>query len=446
MQFNKFSLRVVQLLVIAGSVPNPMQCYGQPASGDVRQHVRIRPDGVATGLPVERFTIQAAVDAMRKGHGLLAAARAQVRAAGADALAAGLWTNPVVDASYARGVIRAQNDPVGAVGVGVSQLLETAGVPQARRAVAQLTEQAAGTDYEMTARALELDVESACLALIAAATRVQVHAESIAELEHANQIVTARVKAGASPEYDGTRIGVAVAQSHAALAEARAALNQARGALDVAVGPGAAELVGLPAADLFAVPTPTALHEALDKAARERPDLRSAELRKQAAQMQITVARRSVLPGVTVRAGLYFGSSPGELGGTVSVGLPVPLIDRGQGTIAAASARLEAAQAGQDAAQLQAAQRIAAAWNESVTRVQALHEYLQASATRATGMVQEAESGYRAGKLSVLELVDAYIAKRDARSRAVDLAHDARQAELRLRRAVYAGASVTTDY
>jgi hypothetical protein len=35
--------------------------------------------------------------------------------------------------------------------------------------------------------------------------------------------------------------------------------------------------------------------------------------------------------------------------------------------------------------------------------------------------------------------VDAYVAKRDARLRAIELAMDARQAEVRLRRAVQAG-------
>ena len=68
---------------------------------------------------------------------------------------------------------------------------------------------------------------------------------------------------------------------------------------------------------------------------------------------------------------MYFGSSPGELGGTVSLGVPLPVIDRGQGSIAAALARSEAAEASRSAQQLQAQQTVSATWREAVARQQA---------------------------------------------------------------------------
>ncbi len=391
-------------------------------------------------LPTGRFSLQQAQDAMRHGHLILQAARANQRAAAADVVSAGLWTNPVADAAYGRSFAHPQNDPIGNVGVGITQFLETSNVPDARRAVARLSEQAVQSEGEFALRALSFDVESACLSLTAAVAKVQLYAEADSELERANQIVSARVRAGAAPQYDASRIAVAVAQARAALADAHADMAQARGDLDVAVGPEAGHLQGLPDIDLFAIATPSSLDALLDTTERGRPDLLALRQRAQAAQAQVTVARRAVLPGISLRGGVYFGTTPGEFGGVVGVGVPLPVIDHGQGAVSAALARAEVATAIADAYALQATQRVRAFYDETQRRRENFRQYEEAGVTLSHGMVQEAEAGYRAGKLSVLELVDAYVAKRDARLRAIELATDARLADVRLRRAVEAGA------
>lgn len=422
-----------------------------PALAQPGTDLRANPHGsgdavqVNTGLPTTRFTLNAAIEAMRHGHPLLNAAKANQRAAAADTLGAGLWTNPTLDGAYARSFVNSQTDPVGSVGIGITQFLETANVPEARRATAALYQRAVETEGETTVRALAFDVELACVALSAAASKVQLYAESNAELDRANQIVTARVKAGAVPQYDATRIGVAVAQARAALADAQADMIGARGDLDVAVGADSQSLVGLPAFDLFELATPDSLDNALSQARKDRPDIRAAQARADAAQAQVNVARRVVFPGFSLRLGTYFGATPGEFGGMVSVGVPLPVVDRGQGAIGAALARAEAANFLVEAMTLQAGQRVRAAWEEAARRRITLHDYQQTGVTRSQGMVQEAEAGYRAGKLSVLELVDAYVAKRDARLRAIELAQDARAADVRLRRAVQAGITMRNE-
>lgn len=392
-------------------------------------------------LPAGRFSLDQAIDAMRHSHLLLRASKASLRAAAAEVVGAGLWTNPIADASYGRSFAHPQNDPIGSVGIGVTQFLETSGAPDARRSVARLAEKAVESDSELTIRLLGFDVESACLALTTAAVKVQLYAEANAELDRANQIVSARVRAGAAPQYDASRIAVAVAQARAALADAHADLAQARGDFDVAVGPDAGQLPGLPDIDLFEIATPASLASLTDEAQRARPDLMALRERAKAAEAQVTVARRNVLPGFSLRGGVYFGTTPGELGGMVGVGVPLPVIDRGQGAVSAALARAEVANAIADAVTLQATQRVAACFDETQRRRQNFRQYQETGVTLSHGMVQEAEAGYRAGKLSVLELVDAYVAKRDARLRAIELANDARQAEVRLRRAVRAGSS-----
>ena len=402
-------------------------------------HAGTEPSAAVVDLPTGRFSVAQAVDAMRRGHLLLQAAKANERAAAADVVGAGLWTNPVADATYARSVANAQNDPAGSYGIGITQFLETSGAPDARRSAAKLTEKAVASDSELTVRSLAFDVETACVALAAAAMTVQLYADANAELDRANQIVTSRVRGGAAPQYDASRIAVAVAQARAAFADAHADLSAARGDFDVAVGPEAKQLPGLPDIDLFDIATPAALPSLLDETERLRPDIAGARQRAQAAQAQVTVARRSVMPGFSLRAGVYFGTTPGEFGGELGVGVPLPVIDHGQGAVSAALARSEVATASADAVALQATQRVRALYEETQRRRENVRLYEETGVTQSHGMVQEAEAGYRAGKLSVLELVDAYVAKRDAKLRAIQLASDARLAEVRLRRAVQAG-------
>lgn len=300
--------------------------------------------------------------------------------------------------------------------------------------------QAVIADGQTLGRGLQYDVEGAYVALAAAATRQLVYLESNSELERANQIVQARVKAGAAPNYDATRIAVALAQSQAALGDAEAAMLESRGDLDVAIGPEATALAGLPALDLYDIPSASTLESWLQTVQKERPDVRAAQNRAKAAEAQVAVARKAVQPGFGLRGGVAYGNTQNqEFDIVVGINLPLPINDRGQGTIVAALARAESANFAVDAIALQAVQRVRSAYNEFVRRRLAHADYHERGVFKSLGMVTEAEAGYRAGKLSVLELVDAYVAKRDSRLRAVDLAASAHLAEVKLRRAAFAG-------
>ena len=148
-----------QLLLICSLTATSV--YAQ-TPGDARPagHAMAEAKVLLADLPTARFSLAQAIDAMRAGHLLLQAAKANLRAAAADVVGAGLWQNPVADASYGRSFANSQNDPVGSLGVGVTQFLETANAPDARRSVARLHEQAAQSDNELTLRVLAFEVEA----------------------------------------------------------------------------------------------------------------------------------------------------------------------------------------------------------------------------------------------------------------------------------------------
>lgn len=392
------------------------------------------------------FGLEDAVRTMLRGHPLLAAARAQNQAAAFDVLSAGLWTNPVLSLRYTRSAGFTTYDPViGYAEFGVQQQIETSGVPGARRRAAEFEREATRADGLAVQQGLVFDVRAAYVSLAAAHARLAVLRETLSDLERADQVVRARVQAGAAPRYDASRIAIALADARAAVADAEADILRARSDLDVAVGPLAGTLRGVPRFDVQANPPLPPLSAMLDGLAQARPDLSAARERARAARAQIDVARRSVFQGVVLYVGGAVGAGVGmdntgavtgrQIDLVVGVTLPLPLVDRGQGSVPGAQHRAIAANEMAEALLVSAQQRVRASYAEVVRRRAALEEYRQTGAAAAGGMRREAEAGYREGRLSILELVDAYTSFRDAQLRLIELATGARLAEVQLGRA-----------
>jgi cobalt-zinc-cadmium efflux system outer membrane protein len=287
--------------------------------------------------------------------------------------------------------------------------------------------------------------------LTAAVERLAVLRDTAAELERANNIVQTRVREGANPLYDGSRIAIALAEARAEVGQTEAEMLQTRGDLDVSIGPYASTLRGLPVFDLYNLPPLPPLASLLETTRTARPDLVAARNRMHSANAQTQVARRSVFQGVVLYAGAGLGANycdPGnvacagmpnvgsrEVDVTVGMTVPIPVIDRGQGTVPAAEARAVSSARVADALALAAEQRVTAIYRSLVRRREILMEYRDTGVTRTAQMRSQAEAGYLGGRLSVLELVDAYTSYRDARLRLVNLAADARTGEVDLGRA-----------
>ncbi len=86
-----------------------------------------------------------------------------------------------------------------------------------------------------------------------------------------------------------------------------------------------------------------------------------------------------------------------------------------------------------------AEQRLLPAHRAAEQRRMASQTYEAMSKNAAEALQRQAEAGYRDGRLSVLELVDASVSIRDMRLRDLDLALGARLAELDVRRILEVG-------
>jgi cobalt-zinc-cadmium efflux system outer membrane protein len=382
------------------------------------------------------FTLGDALRAMRAEHPLLKSAELAIRAARADQKQARLWTNPMLGASYTKGVRRSSYDDSGYITYGLTQQLELSGAPSARGRVAGLLASAATFDRASLDVSMSLDLESALIDAVAIARKLALYERVLGLLSGAAHIVDQRVAAGAAPRYDATRIGITTAMAQADRESARADYARALAELRASIGPGVARLEGEPS---FALDSETPLRppeQLLELVLARRPDLEAARQRAASASANVSASRRSVWTGVGLDVVGGFGAGPGQQDVGVGLSVPLPAINHGQGLISGAAARAQQAGTLVDAVRITAQLRIDGLHAAVLARRTALADYQRRAVASGDEMLGEAQAGYLAGRFSVLELADAYAAWRDARLRAIELAAATRQAEVDLSREV----------
>jgi outer membrane protein, heavy metal efflux system len=395
--------------------------------------VLVLASGAAAEAPAG-FTLSDALRAMLAEHPALRAAELGVEAAKADVIDARLWTNPSASFAYTPGVRASSYDRAGYMSYGITQFLELSNAPGARKLAAQRLVAAGQAERRARALALSFDVEEALVDVVTAERKVALVARALELLTEAAGIVDKRFKAGASPRYDTTRIGVTLATAHADHDTARADMARAWAMLAAAVGPGMKALHGTPDYPLDApLPLPAA-QTLIALLEQKRPDLEAARQRLSAAELQISTAKRSVWTGVGLSALGGFGAAPRQIDVGVGLSAALPVVDRGQGSVLAAEKRARQAEADRAALLLPAAARVAGLREAVEARQRALEDYGKRASLAGDEMLEEAEAGYLAGRFSVLELADAYGAWRESRLRALDLAAAARHAEVELGR------------
>jgi cobalt-zinc-cadmium efflux system outer membrane protein len=239
---------------------------------------------------------------------------------------------------------------------------------------------------------------------------------------------------GDASGYAARRIRLERARYEQRLAAARLEARSARRQLALLILPEGAPSV---AAEPLPAATPPTISrgEALRTALRDRPELRRRESEVDAREAARRAVRREVWPDPSVTAG-YKRQSNGAEGAFLGVGIPLPFFDRNRGTAEAAFARLRAAEAQQMLARREIrneVRRTYAAYTSTRRQSQLLSDDLLRG---SDDLLRIAQTSYDEGEMSLVELLDAADAYRDARLRSVDLRDDLWTRYFRLLRAM----------
>jgi len=390
------------------SLPPP-RVLGIPSAAEFRQltteaTVGGRPDATRAATAI---TLETSLQRVLAGNPDLAAAAEAVRAREGDARQASLWPNPelVGEAENFAGTGDRENFESAEYTVSLSQPIDVSGKIRRRATAADYERRIAGWNYETTRLDLTTSTRKVFADLLAAQRKVGLTYELARLADSLAAAVEARVRAGKVSPVEGTRIDVVKSSARAEALRAEQELSTAQAALSALWGEGGAPVSRAeedrpPAAEL---PPPEVLERLLagaPEAARWSDEiaLREAEL---------GLARASALPDITASVGARRFADNDDYAFIAGLAVPLPVIDRNQGAIAAATSRRTEAERRRAAFFARQRAEFRAAY-DAVQRAEISLRSLDGRIIPAAQSVFSATTtGYQAGKFSLIDLLDA---------------------------------------
>ncbi|SAI60015.1 metal ion efflux outer membrane protein [Bordetella ansorpii] len=365
-------------------------------SGDSGASAVLQPSASVTGV----LTLQQALDRALEDSPLLSAARNEAKAADGLLEQAGLIPNPSLDVS-----VEDQKKATRTTTTMLSVPIELGGKRGARTEAARLARDVARLDADASRAEVRASVMAAFFDVAVAQENVRVAGISLDVARQAQRIATQRVESGKAAPIERTRADVEVSNARLAERAARIALEDSRRTLVLSWGestPGFEKVD----ADLDSLPARPSLDE-LRNSLNASPRMASSRTTVELSQAELEVERSKRFPDITLSAGVARDNEMGRNRGQVGVSIPLPLFDRNQGNVYAASMRAYKAQdvyrdmtARNTSELLQAASRYDLA-------VASAQEYRDAVLPGAAQAFDAARKGFEAGKMGYLEVLDA---------------------------------------
>ena len=282
----------------------------------------------------------------------------------------------------------------------VGQRLELGGKRSARIGAAEAQAELASLGADLTTVELGQLVRERYLTAAAAAARVELSEDVVARNEELARIAGVLVEVGREPPLRALRADAALAEARARLVEAEAESLSARTALASLWAGGEAPLVPaefpniLPPASLMSQATESLIY----RVARAESTAAAAEIERQQSLR---------IPDPTVSAGVRRFEESGDHAFLVGVSIPLPFRDRNQGNIAAAEARLRAANAREAVALADFEQAVATARARYLGAEARVETLSQTSLPQAEEALRLVRIGYRNGRFPLIEVLAA---------------------------------------
>ncbi|MGH8635654.1 MAG: TolC family protein [Burkholderiales bacterium] len=353
-------------------------------------------------------------------------AQASVDAAEADVLSASQLPNPTV--GYSR-------EQTGGSPRSVEQSLHIAQTFQlsGRR---DLRTRAAGRRVDMAAagtnvRRAELaaEIRQRFYEVLLKQELVRATKTWIERFARVQNVVEKLARAGEVSGYDRRRLARERETAKAKLATESAGLARAQERL--------AALIGSPESSVGAVfgtllPSQPMSHEADIARLDQRPDLRVLSSRAEAADLERRAAVLERIPDVTVGVGPKWidNGISRENGIMVTLSVPFPVFDRGQAAQRRAAAEALGARAEYQLARARAEGELRGLHRQVEQLAAAANEYRARVLAATPELLRIAESAYRGGESTILELLDAYRGALESEVTALDLESKARAARI----------------
>lgn len=354
----------------------------------------------ASVVQAQTLTLDTALQNAFANNPELAAARWEIDIAEGGRQQAGLIPNPVVswDAEDTRRDSRTTT-------IKLSQTLELGGKRGARVDVATRAQDAAALTLEQRRNGLRADVIDSYYAALRAQERLDLAQRSLALAERGLVVANGRVSAGKSSPVEATRAQVQLSEIRLELNRAQIGLTDAYRRLAASTGSATPDFQAV-ASQRESTPVlpPAAL---LLARLEQTAELRLAELQVLQNEAGVGLEKAQRIPDLDVSIGSQYDASVRERVNVVGVSMPIPLFNRNQGNVLAASRRADQARDLRNAAELRLRTETRQAldlWQTANTEVRAFNQQILPAAQNA---VDSATRGFEMGKFNFLDVLDA---------------------------------------
>ncbi len=387
---------------------------------------------VPAGAQSGTLTLRDALATARAHSPLLSAASGRVAATTGSARQAGAMPNPVVQLRREHWSSPLAYDDYATFTIPVDVTMRRSAV----RAAGRSEIAASVADSAVVARELEAQVTSAYVQLALANELATIAADRARALEGMAEYESTRFREGAVAEGVALRTRLESDRARLELAAARADAERARASLARAMGTAPSDsnaIASLPARQPPNEQLPDG-DQATASAIARRPELAAAQRRVTATRSMVSAAWRATLPDV----GLELGTkrTGGYNTGVAAISIGLPIFDRGSGARQQARAEQQIAEA-----ELRSTHdRVAA---EVAGSVRAYKELFAARPAGARDLheggaevARIAETSYREGAITLLELLDAERANAELRAALARWSADVALARMEVNRAL----------
>ncbi len=348
----------------------------------------------------QTLTLDSALQSAFANNPDLAAAQWEIDIAQGARQQAGLIPNPVAswDVEDTRRDSRTTS-------IKLSQSLELGGKRGARIDVATRGQDAAALTLEQRRNLLRAEVIDAYYGALRAQERLDLAQRSLALAERGLVVAKGRVTAGKASPVEATRAQVQLSEIRLELNRAQAGLTDAYRRLAAGTGSAAPDFQTVASQSQPAPPLPAAAQ--LLARLEQTVELRLAELQILQGEASVGLEKAQRIPDLDVSIGSQYDASVRERVNLVGVSMPIPLFNRNQGNVLAASRRADQARDLRNATELRLRTETRQAldlWQTANTEVLAFNQQILPAAQSA---VDSATRGFEMGKFNFLDVLDA---------------------------------------
>ncbi len=381
----------------------------------------------AQGVGAQPLTLDAALQTAFANNPDLAAAQWEIGIAEGARQQAGLIPNPVAswDAEDTRRSTRTTT-------VKLSQTLELGGKRSARIDVASRAQDAAALTLAQRRNALRADVIDNYYGALRAQERLDLAQRSMNVAERGLAVANGRVTADKTSPVEANRAQVQLSEMRLELNRAQIGLTDAYRRLATSTGSAVTDFQAVAGQNQLTPALPPVAH--LLARLEQTAELRLAELSILQNEASVGLEKAQRIPDLDVSIGSQYEASVRERVNLVGVSMPIPLFNRNQGNVLAATRRADQARDLRNAAELRLRTETRQAldlWQTANTEVRAFNQQILPAAQSA---VDSATRGFEMGKFSFLDVLDAQRTLIAARTQYLTATAQATEAWVRIER------------